>query len=68
MQEKSRGPTLYSEHQKGNPQDKEDDPGARAFDREKDIVSGTKISHTKRREMMQKASDFGSRFSSGTFL
>jgi Protein of unknown function (DUF3752) len=67
-QEKQRGPTLYKEHQKSNPQEKEDDPSARAFDREKDIAGGMKINHTQRREMMKKAADFGSRFSSGKFL
>lgn len=67
-QEKSRGSTLYTEHQKTNPQEKEDDPSARAFDRDKDIAGGMKINHTQRRELMNKAADFGSRFSSGKFL
>jgi Protein of unknown function (DUF3752) len=68
QQEKSRGPTLYKEHQKTNPQEKEDDPSARAFDRDKDIAGGLKINQTQRRELMNKAADFGSRFSSGKFL
>lgn len=67
-QEKLRGSTLYKEHQKTNPQEKEDDPSARPFDRDKDIAGGMKINHTQRREMMNKAADFGSRFSSGKFL
>jgi Protein of unknown function (DUF3752) len=68
QQEKSRGSTLYKEHQKTNPQEKEDDPSARPFDREKDIAGGMKINNTQRRELMNKAADFGSRFSSGKFL
>lgn len=66
--EKSRGSTLYHEHQKSNPREKEDDPSARAFDREKDIAGGMKINTTQRKELMQKASDFGSRFSSAEYL
>jgi hypothetical protein len=66
--EKSRGTTLYNEHQKSNPREKEDDPSARAFDREKDIAGGTKINTTQRKELMKNASDFGSRFSSAKYL
>lgn len=66
--EKSRGSTLYNEHQKSNPREKEDDPSARAFDREKDIAGGMKINTTQRKELMKNASDFGSRFSSAKFL
>jgi hypothetical protein len=66
--EKSRGSTVYNEHQKSNPREKEDDPSARAFDREKDIAGGTKINTTQRKELMKNASDFGSRFSSAKFL
>lgn len=66
--ERSRGSTLYNEHQKSNPREKEDDPSARAFDREKDIAGGMKINTTQRKELMQKASDFGSRFSSAKYL
>ena len=46
----------------------EDDPSARAFNREKDVAGGLKINHTQRKELMKKAGDFGSRFSSGQFL
>lgn len=67
-QEQSRGSTLYTEHQKTNPQEKEDDPSARAFDREKDIAGGMRINHTQRKALVNKAADFGSRFSSGKFL
>jgi hypothetical protein len=66
-QEKSRGKTLYDEHQKVN-KEKDDDPSARAFDREKDIAGGLKINHTKRKEMLNRAADFGSKFSGGNYL
>jgi hypothetical protein len=67
-QEKARGPSLYNAHQSSNPVEKEDDPSARAFDREKDIAGGMKINSTQRRDMMKKASDFSSRFSSAKYL
>lgn len=62
-----RGPSLYEAHQKGKTIE-EDDPSARAFDREKDIAGGLQINATKRREMMKKSSDFNSRFSSARYL
>lgn len=62
-----RGPSLYEAHQKGNTIE-EDDPSARAFDREKDIAGGLQINATKRREMMKKSADFNSRFSSAKYL
>lgn len=46
----------------------DDDPSARAFDREKDMAISSKISNAKRREMVNKASDYSSRFSKGAFL
>ncbi|KAL9110027.1 MAG: hypothetical protein Q9227_005366 [Pyrenula ochraceoflavens] len=42
--EKAKGPSLYQEHQRSKPREKEDDPSARAFDREKDIGSIQSIS------------------------
>lgn len=62
-----RGPSLYEAHQKGKAIE-EDDPSARAFDREKDIAGGLQINATKRREMMKKSGDFNSRFSSAKYL
>lgn len=64
--DKSRGPALYASHQKSNTEE-EDDPSARAFDREKDI-GGFKINSTQRRDMVKKAADFSSRFSSAKYL
>lgn len=45
----------------------DDDPSMRPFDRERDIGS-SKISNSQRREMMNRASDFGSRFTGGRML
>lgn len=50
------------------PSEEEDDPSKRAFDREKDMALSSRISHADRRKLMDKASDFGSRFTSGKFL
>ncbi len=71
----TRGPSLYNAHQaraksgKGEGEGgKDDDPSARAFDREKDIAGGLQINATKRMEMMKKAGDFSSRFSEARYL
>ena len=64
----ARGPSLYRSHQSATTKEEEDDPSARAFDREKDIGGGLQINSTQRRDMMKKASDFGSRFSSAKYL
>lgn len=48
--------------------EEEDDPSARAFDREKDMAVASKITSAQRREMVNKASDYGSRFSKGSYL
>ncbi|KAJ5761876.1 uncharacterized protein N7511_005258 [Penicillium nucicola] len=48
--------------------EEDDDPSARAFDREKDMAISSKISSAQRREMVQKAGDYTSRFSKGNFL
>ena len=64
----ARGPSLYDAHQKTQTVEKDDDPSARAFDREKDIGGGLQMNSTKRRDLMKKAGDFGSRFSSAKYL
>ncbi|KAL3461069.1 hypothetical protein BJX64DRAFT_261618 [Aspergillus heterothallicus] len=56
------------EERKRKEKEEEDDPSKRAFDKEKDMALGGRISHAQRREMMSKAADFGSRFSKGKFL
>jgi hypothetical protein len=47
--------------------EEDDDPSKRSFDREKDI-GGRHIGEAKKHEMLKKASDFGSRFSKGSYL
>lgn len=66
--DRNRNESLYSEHKKGVPKEKEDDPSARAFDREKDVGLGVKIGHAQKRELLSKAKDFGSRFAGGNYL
>ena len=66
--EKERGQSLVKDYSKGEKREKEDDPSARAFDREKDMGSAVKIGHKKRREMMKKAEGFGDRFAGGKYL
>ncbi|KAL8803401.1 MAG: hypothetical protein Q9182_003199 [Xanthomendoza sp. 2 TL-2023] len=67
--ERNRGVgSLYEEHKKGAKREKEDDPSARAFDKEKDMGAGVKIGHAKRKEMVGKAAEFGSRFAGGKYL
>ncbi|ETN36831.1 uncharacterized protein HMPREF1541_07818 [Cyphellophora europaea CBS 101466] len=63
-----RGPSLYQAHQRKEGKEEDDDPSKRAFDREKDIAGGLQLNSTQRRDMMKKASDFGSRFSSAKYL
>lgn len=72
--EATRGKSLYEEHQasrKGRqlaPEEEEDDPSKRAFDREKDVRSGGRINTAQKREMMSRAADFGGRFAKGKYL
>ena len=71
--EAKRGKSLYDEHgekrkQKGQDKEEEDDPSKRAFDREKDMALGGKIGTAQRRELLNKAANFGGRFQKGSFL
>ena len=66
--DKNRNTSLYNEHKKAVPKEKEDDPSARAFDKEKDMGMGIKIGHAQKRELLNKAKDFGSRFAKGNYL
>ncbi|KAI9806906.1 MAG: hypothetical protein M1833_002564 [Piccolia ochrophora] len=66
--DKNRNKSLYDEHKKAVPREKEDDPSARAFDKEKDIGLGVKIGHAKRKELLHHAADFGSKFAGGKYL
>lgn len=64
----TRGKSLMEQHKEKAGKDKEDDPSKRVFDYEKDMATGTKISHKQRRDMLSNAKGFGDRFSSGSFL
>lgn len=66
-QEKARGKSLYETSKRNSSKVLEDDPSKRAFDKEKDL-GGIKIGHVQRKEMLKRASDFGSRFQSGSYL
>ncbi|KAK6342676.1 hypothetical protein TWF718_008069 [Orbilia javanica] len=67
--EKNRGKSLMEEHTKSKDRKEEDDPSKRAFDREKDIVGSSKrIGHQQKKQMLERAADFGSRFSKGSYL
>ncbi|EHK40410.1 uncharacterized protein TrAtP1_006508 [Trichoderma atroviride] len=71
-----RGRTLLEEHQGGKkkagavvrPEEEEDDPSKRAFDREKDMAVGGRITATQRKELINKSANFGGRFQKGSFL
>ena len=54
-------------HKEANPKDKEDDPSKRAFDREKDI-GGSSLGVVDKKDMLNKASNFTSKFSGGGYL
>ena len=67
-QETQRGPSLYANHAASRDKPLDDDPSARAFDREKDIGSGSTINATKRREMVKNSTNFSSRFEKARYL
>lgn len=67
-QENQRGPSLYATHSASQSKSLDDDPSARAFDREKDIGGNSTINATQRRDMVKKASDFSSRFATAKYL
>ncbi|KAK3330073.1 hypothetical protein B0H66DRAFT_44593 [Apodospora peruviana] len=52
----------------GAEEEDEDDPSKRAFDREKDMAVGGRISNTKRQEIVNRAANFGGRFQKGNYL
>ncbi|TVY82868.1 GPALPP motifs-containing protein, partial [Lachnellula suecica] len=67
--EKNRGQSLIEKRKAESGQtEKEDDPSARGFDREKDMALGGRVGHVQKRDMLAKAADFGSRFQKGSFL
>jgi Protein of unknown function (DUF3752) len=66
--EKNRSQSLYEEHKKAVPREKEDDPSKRGFDKEKDMGLGGRIGHVQKQDMLKRAGDFGSRFERGSYL
>jgi hypothetical protein len=66
--EKNRAQSLYEEHKKAVPREKEDDPSKREFDKEKDMGLGGRIGHVQKKDMLKRAGDFGSRFERGSYL
>lgn len=79
--EQTRGKSLYEQHQtakkagggsssggKKADDEEDDDPSKRAFDREKDMGLGMKITASQRKELLNRASDFGGRFQKGNYL
>lgn len=67
MQDKARGPSLMAQHKESNPENKDDDPSKRAFNREKDI-GGSSLGLVDKKDLLNKASNFGSKFSGGGYL
>ncbi len=47
------------------PVEEEDDPSKRAFDREKDMGLGSKITNSQRQQLLKRAANFGGRFQKG---
>lgn len=67
LQDKARGPSLMAQHKESNPENKDDDPSKRAFNREKDI-GGSSLGLVDKKDLLNKASNFGSKFSGGGYL
>lgn len=55
------------QHKYRKPDEAEDDPSKRAFDREKDIGSGL-LGRAERKDFLNKSAGFSSKFSGGSFL
>ena len=68
LQEKARGPSLMERHKDSKAAAAEDDPSKRVFDREKDMGTGMRIGDVQRQQMLNKASDYSSKFSGGSYL
>ncbi|KAF2772099.1 hypothetical protein EJ03DRAFT_212887 [Teratosphaeria nubilosa] len=66
--ERSRGPSLMEQHKQSKGAEAEDDPSKRAFDRDKDMASGSRISGAQKSEMLKKGGGFSSKFSGGSYL
>ncbi|KAG0326049.1 hypothetical protein BGZ99_010188 [Dissophora globulifera] len=68
---KNRSESLFDAHStkyvksKAWQKETEDNPSARPFDREKDVLGGRRIDHRQRDELVKQASDLGSKFARG---
>jgi len=74
-----RGESLYARHQtalkegraggrSGAKAADDDDPSKRAFDKEKDMALGGRITGSQRKELLNRAANFGGRFQKGSYL
>ncbi|KAK3112555.1 hypothetical protein LTR53_011048 [Teratosphaeriaceae sp. CCFEE 6253] len=63
-----RGPSLMEKHKQTSGPEAEDDPSKRAFDREKDMSTGMRIGHAQRKDLLNQAAGFSSKFSGGSYL
>ncbi|KAK3634222.1 hypothetical protein LTR56_015429 [Elasticomyces elasticus] len=66
--EKARGPSLMDKHKQTTGPEAEDDPSKRAFDREKDMSTGMRIGHAQRKDLLNQAAGFSSKFAGGSYL
>ncbi|KAK0668312.1 hypothetical protein QBC41DRAFT_322094 [Cercophora samala] len=77
--EQTRGKSLVEQHQArkadrktkgsgGKEEEEEDDPSKRAFSWEKDMKVGGVVSGKQKRELLNKAANFGGRFQKGNYL
>jgi hypothetical protein len=63
-----KGGSSSSSSGKGKGDEEEDDPSKRAFDWEKDMKVGGRISNSQRRDLLNRAANFGNRFQTGRYL
>ncbi|PHH50245.1 hypothetical protein CFIMG_007457RA00001 [Ceratocystis fimbriata CBS 114723] len=72
--EQTRGKSLYVARQEslksktGGAYAEEDDPSKRAFDIQKDMAIGGRLDRGQKKQMLDKAGNFGDRFQKGSFL
>ncbi|KAI0424561.1 hypothetical protein F5Y09DRAFT_324084 [Xylaria sp. FL1042] len=66
--DKSKGGAGGGAKAKSWADEEDDDPSKRAFDKEKDMKLGGRIGASQRRELLNKAADFGGRFAKGKYL
>ena len=67
-QEAHRGKSLLEQHQRSQAKKEEDDPSKRGFDYKRDMEGGKSLGHAERKQMLNRAADFGSKFQKGSYL